>query len=291
MYDILIAGYPKSGNTWLTRLTAELADCPARGFWGQKSHIDGSEEGENRQSDFRCFKAHHTYAKMLDHVTERPIKVIYVVRDPRDVIISSAHFFNFRDFFANEFNWREQTRPPLAKVSHINDGLAALHFPRTGIFDVLHTQELLPRDFYRIFMAPTLNSLTYKISLIMTGVLFGNPSLHSWTNVSWQEHIQSYRNTDCLFIQYENMLQDAPKECRKICTYLGIERTDAQIQQAVDNQSFEKKKAFFESQGEWNKSAFLRQGRHGQWRGILKPSQTRLIRRVLRKEMAALNYT
>ena len=32
MKKIIIVGYPKSGNTWLTRLTADLVGCPVEGF-------------------------------------------------------------------------------------------------------------------------------------------------------------------------------------------------------------------------------------------------------------------
>ena len=45
--NIIVAGYPKSGCTWATRLLAELVGCPVAGFWNSdKDEI--AIEGEER---------------------------------------------------------------------------------------------------------------------------------------------------------------------------------------------------------------------------------------------------
>ena len=42
--DVIVTGYPKSGNTWLSRLVAELLALPAGAFVGDgESEIAGSE--------------------------------------------------------------------------------------------------------------------------------------------------------------------------------------------------------------------------------------------------------
>jgi hypothetical protein len=48
---VLVVGYPKSGNTWLTRLTAELLNAPVRGFWNEPHREEIAEEGTWRISD------------------------------------------------------------------------------------------------------------------------------------------------------------------------------------------------------------------------------------------------
>jgi len=51
---ILVVGYPKSGNTWLTKLVAALVDCPSKGYLEQDERIEISQEGLNRNSNYEC---------------------------------------------------------------------------------------------------------------------------------------------------------------------------------------------------------------------------------------------
>lgn len=56
---IIVCGYPKSANTWLTRLAAEIVGGSVAGFWCEPFNNDAAIEGLERESDFQCFKAHH----------------------------------------------------------------------------------------------------------------------------------------------------------------------------------------------------------------------------------------
>jgi hypothetical protein len=94
MVDVIIVGYPKSGNTWVTRLVAELIGCPVVGFLDYDDQPEIAREGLNRRSDYQCFKSHHQLHELCDIDTNTK-KIIYVVRDPRDVCISGAHYFHF----------------------------------------------------------------------------------------------------------------------------------------------------------------------------------------------------
>jgi hypothetical protein len=94
---IIISGYPKSGNTWLTRLTAQLVGCPVEGFWTQPQNKDRAIEGAERISKYSCFKSHHSFPLLKDSFQKfgknRSKKIIYIVRDPRDVAISASFFY------------------------------------------------------------------------------------------------------------------------------------------------------------------------------------------------------
>lgn len=83
--------HPKSGNTWLTRLVAELISCPVKGFFGQPDNPDVAIEGSNRQSNYIVFKGHQNFHKVCQKIQYKHL--IYVVRDVRDVAISGANFF------------------------------------------------------------------------------------------------------------------------------------------------------------------------------------------------------
>jgi hypothetical protein len=94
MRRILVVGYPKSGNTWLTRLTAELLAAPVTGFWSEPNAVEIAVEGASRTSTFEVYKGH----QRLDDVSaDFELKdIVYVVRDVRDVVVSGAHYFSFR---------------------------------------------------------------------------------------------------------------------------------------------------------------------------------------------------
>ncbi len=91
---ILVVGYPKSGNTWLTRLTAELLAAPVSGFWSEPSAVEIAVEGAWRSSSFEVYKGHQ---RLDDIRADFECKdIVYVVRDVRDVVVSGAHYFSFR---------------------------------------------------------------------------------------------------------------------------------------------------------------------------------------------------
>ena len=59
---VLVVGYPKSGNTWLTRLTAELLGAPVKGFWREPQSFELAVEGSARSSEIEVYKGHQPYA-------------------------------------------------------------------------------------------------------------------------------------------------------------------------------------------------------------------------------------
>jgi len=89
---ILVLGYPKSGTTWVTRLTAELLGAPVKGFWREPRN--GEFEGADRVSSFEVFRGHHTYDRIRNEIDLS--EIVYVARDVRDVAVSGACYFSFR---------------------------------------------------------------------------------------------------------------------------------------------------------------------------------------------------
>ena len=87
--NIVVSGYPKSGNTWMTRLIAEALNSPVRGFYGQPSNNEISIEGNDRNGKFNIYKSHHTSSE-LSGIQLR----IFIVRDPRQVVLSGSFYFD-----------------------------------------------------------------------------------------------------------------------------------------------------------------------------------------------------
>jgi hypothetical protein len=111
MNRIFVAGYPKSGNTWLARLLGEIYDAPVSRW---RSALPLACEGQERRSETVIHQLHlrpvpmndPPYAEAIDHAYKwdwrQPLRqndrIVYIVRDVRDVIVS-AYFYWQRETF------------------------------------------------------------------------------------------------------------------------------------------------------------------------------------------------
>jgi hypothetical protein len=101
---IFVAGYPKSGNTWLTRLLADVLDSPSGGCRPIDDDAEVATEGQDREGKYIVRKGHFRPVEN----NEGPIvpkehklawkrittqKVVLIYRDPRDVLVSGAHYW------------------------------------------------------------------------------------------------------------------------------------------------------------------------------------------------------
>jgi hypothetical protein len=87
---ICTIAYPKSGISWATKLFAECIGCPARSLQVKDDPVN---DGLDRQSEFTVYKDHGFPSFVKSRGVESE-NVIYVVRDVRDIVISSAHYFS-----------------------------------------------------------------------------------------------------------------------------------------------------------------------------------------------------
>lgn len=79
MSNIYIVGYPKSGNTWLSRLVGDATNSPIKGN-------SLADEGHDRAGIYTIIPRHSR--SLLDGG-----KIIVITRDPRDVIVSVKHYW------------------------------------------------------------------------------------------------------------------------------------------------------------------------------------------------------
>lgn len=88
--DTFLVSYPKSGNTWLRFLVANLVqpDPPVTLVGADLliPAVDGqSKKHFNQMATPRIIKSHYPFLESCK-------RVIYVVRDPRDVVMSQYHY-------------------------------------------------------------------------------------------------------------------------------------------------------------------------------------------------------
>jgi hypothetical protein len=258
MTDIIVVGYPKSGDTWVTRLVADLIACPVVGFW-DSNFRRGLAEGADRVSDFRCFKAHHQLHELVNTKNYTGgQRIIYVIRDPRDVALSGAHYFYMERYaFLKNF------------------------------FDVHRRWKRL----YRASVNRLTTPMGYRIARMIQAVLHGDSDVHRWTCASWTAHHRPYVESGCLVVKYEDLLDAPERECRKMLEYLRQSRSSSQIKESIDRQSFTKRKASFLADGEVQLANFMRTGKKEQWKQELSKEQQGLFASLLTKELRQFGYS
>jgi|ERR1035438_1025427 hypothetical protein len=117
--DIYLVSYPKSGNTWTRFLLANLVYAEKNpDFSNINALLPDIEEMSKRDLERaqrpRILKSHQYF-------DPRYPKVIYVVRDPRDVVLSEYHFDIKRRAIAEDFPRQEfVSRFVRGEVSHAN---------------------------------------------------------------------------------------------------------------------------------------------------------------------------
>jgi hypothetical protein len=133
--DIYLVSYPKSGNTWTRFLLANLV-YPERNpdFSNINALLPDIEEMSKRDLERaqrpRILKSHQYF-------DPRYPKVIYVVRDPRDVVLSEYHFDIKRRAIADDFPRQDfVSRFVRGEVNHPNgtwaENVATWFYSRRG---------------------------------------------------------------------------------------------------------------------------------------------------------------
>lgn len=146
--DVFICTYPKSGTTWLGYLLAQLLkpdpaepfDLKSFGHYVPDVNLlytkRGSLAGQGGLPDPRFFRCHATYDAALP-------KVVYVLRDPRDAMLSYWHYQRFvtkgfdqplADYLRGGGHW------PCAWDEHVASWLSPRRHPnlRVARYEDLH---------------------------------------------------------------------------------------------------------------------------------------------------------
>lgn len=97
--DIFIVGYPKSGNSWVSRLIADALDATITGF-GTAVPLSAEDRGKTeytvRQLHLKPVDGGDVFLKSAWEACIPKWdgeKIIHVVRDPRDIVISAMHYW------------------------------------------------------------------------------------------------------------------------------------------------------------------------------------------------------
>ena len=241
--DLFIVSYPKSGNTWTRFLLGNLIyqDEPVT-FRNIESRIPSIYIFSDRQLLRlpRIFKSH-------DCFDPRYKKVIYIVRDPRDVTVSAYHYS--------------------IKVKLLPDSCPMEAF----------------------------------VPLFMSGE-FGSGLLADPRWGSWHDNVASWlamqHNRKFLLLRYEDMLEDAARELRKVANFLGIEASAEKVNRAVDLSSANNMREMEKLQSkDWQLTKesrqdkpFVRKARSGTWQSEMPAAAVQQIESSWGSLMQTLGY-
>ncbi len=96
---LYVVGFPKSGNTWLTRLLARILDIKVKnGIMHESLEVATEVNYELIQNEFNSdsfiAKVHFLPSAFRNEIEENPNYLVYIIRDPKAVVISALFYFN-----------------------------------------------------------------------------------------------------------------------------------------------------------------------------------------------------
>jgi len=171
-------------------------------------------------------------------------KVVYIVRDVRDVLVS--WFFHCNRWVLSG-GYVKKT------------GLYKRYFIR----EILKSSEILRGNIWSECLIKSRQFLELFIHRGYERVRIGD----------WSNHVDYWRNrSGVVVVRYEDLLKDTESELRKILAALDISVEDEFLSRCILNQSFENRKSEFLRSGDDKNVKFLRSGQAGDWRSMLPPS-------------------
>jgi len=253
---IVLSGYPKSGTTWATRVIGHLVDCPIKGYWGFNADTFVTE-GKDRNSSFICYKSHMTYTELKNSDWGEIDKIIYIIRDPRDVIVSGAYHYNL---LPNNFHFLKRF---------------LLRIPFIGKFIFNFLTKIITHE--------------TKLELMANCVLNGDKR-YIGCKSSWKNHVNSFLPKNAHIIKYEDLLQDGFNTSVGILNYLNIPVNSNHINEVIEAQKFENKKKEFKKSKELIKYTHLRKGVTEEWKKELTDEFIVKIESKLKNLLAHFKY-
>jgi len=209
--DIFLVSYPKSGNTWIRFLLGNLLNPEERITFANVERKVPDIYAKSRQAlkkmqAPRLIKSHECF-------DPRYRRVIYIVRDPRDVALSAYHYDR--------------------KGRNIPDGYPIETYITTRF---MKTDEYFGTwgEHAGSWLVNSKN--VFQISRLKDEFL--------GTVGSWGENVMSWlgargHGREFLIIRYEDLLEDAQREMIRIAEFLGLEASAERIAKAIEFSSAE----------------------------------------------------
>jgi len=217
----------------------------------------------------------HYSEKDKPNIINENSKIIYIVRDFRDVLVSS--FFH---------HYRIDSKLVLKQSKSIDLYTLIMRILwRSIIFNI----EILKMSRYwasisggKSFIAFLKGIVSLRWIKDMRGGVVGR----------WDEHVMYWKNfsSNVAFIRYEDMLVDPNETLNYALKKIKIHFDMNDLNKSINNQSFDKKKTEYLAQGLSEKADFLRKGIQGDYINYLNQSTLKTINNRYGHVMKILKY-
>ncbi|XP_068193840.1 amine sulfotransferase-like [Antennarius striatus] len=238
--DIILVTYPKSGTIWSQQIIISI--CELNGGLNAYpnnleqmpwlEYLEGQEPYSLRPSP-RLFSSHMVPDLMPPGLKDKKAKIICVMRNPKDIVVSYYHFCQ--------------------------------------VYNGLDTPESF-EQFFEDFLS-------------------GNVEASSWFDHirEWKSNTDQY---DILYLTYEDMVVDLKAAVIKICTFLGKNLSEADVEKVVEKSTFRNMKEDPKANYKFMTTAegnFLRKGQIGDWKNYLTVAQSERVDRLLQERLCDLS--
>lgn len=268
--DIFLVSYPKSGNTWTRFLLGNLMNPDERiTFANVERRVPDiyarSKQSLKRIPRPRVIKSHECF-------DPRYRRVIYIVRDPRDVAVSCYHYDRKGRNIPDDFPVHTYVTTRFMKTDE--------YFGTWGE----HAGSWL------------VNSKNIFQLTRLKGGFLGTPG-------SWGENVMSWlgargHDRQFLLVRYEDLLDDTHREMTRIAEFLELNASADRISRAVELSSADNmRKLEARDSNEWVTTknsrkdiGFVRAAKSGEWKKTLSPESVSLIEEAWGPVMQLLGY-
>lgn len=264
MRNVLIAGFPKSGNTWLTRLLAYGFNAPLRDLHVEQARLaDADRPRPGYDSD-----------ELQGRMTrpDQPRRVSHVLKTHEQ----ADRFWDAHRPVLDALGYARHDRPVLVTRD-----------PKDVVVSTFH---------YRFFTRPQayggwLGRMPRSVRQVYFGKLrFG--ALAREIVSEWRAFTRGWLSQGPVVVRYEAMLDDTAGELERLCASLELPLEPEWNRAAVEFMRFDRQQEREKRRrpDARDNELFFRKGEAEQWREMMNPSLARELDDQCRAELRELGY-